>query len=741
MKSKILHHMILISLVSCSNPGSFTINDINEHQGEPVDYVDPMIGSSNGGNTFPGAVVPWGMVHAAPHTSRDKSKSGSRYFHGDNFIYGFGQVHASGDDCSSYANINLMPTVGPVFEEYYKNRSRYNNETSKAGFYSVFLLNQEVRVEISATVRSTISRFTFPSRKNDANILVDVSEGLSQTLDAHVQVLGKNYIQGWVKAKKSCIGSSVYTLYFFMEFNKKSIVSGTWKGKTIYKDVIEQEGDSIGAFLSFGTGEKEQILVKTGFSYVSIKNAQKNLETEIPGWQFERIVKEARDDWNAELKKIDIGDASNMQKTKFYTALYHSLLHPNIVSDVNGEFLLADSIETVPEGENQYSVFAFEKTYRTLHPLLNLVYPARQSDILRSITRYAKIVGRLPCGEPGSAKRLNMNGDPSPIIIADSYFKGIDNFDARWLYQVMYKEAIKSKGNHTRPLNYYVNKYGFIPWDDCGPGDLIGKPRMVSEGLGYAYADWVLAKLSRELGNVYEAKLMEERASKYLEYFDKKTGFMRPRYKNGKWYEGFHPGNYNGEWVNMGFERANSWQYTFFSMFDKKRFIELHGGREQFVNRLQKVFDERNFDISKVADWHYPYLFTYVTGQEWRTQRLVREILSNEFNIGSGGIPGSDHYGALSSWYVFSAIGFYPICPGKAVYHLGSPILEKVTIKLDTSYFEGEQFIVSAPGNYEEKVFIKGMFLNGKQQEDFFLDHEDIVRGGVLKLEMAEALY
>ncbi len=724
----------LLFVFGCSAP-DITKNQQNK---QPVDYVNPMIGSSNKGNTFPGAAVPWGMAHLGPHNSRDRVWSGSRYFYGRNFIYGFAQNHLSGVGCGDFANINLMPTIGKVFCDYYKNRSRYENEVAEAGYYACDLLEHDVKVEVSATEHSTISRYTFPESSGHANVLIDVTEGLSRCKDAFVNVKSATEVEGWNKAGGFCDGIGAYTIYFAVQFNKAAVSFGTWDGRELEEFDKKQTGPGIGAYMSFVTEKNDEILVKVGISYVSIENARFNLKTEQPGWEFDTIRQKARRKWNEQLSKIVVEGGTEEQMEMFYTGLYHSLLHPNIIDDVNGEYpaMITKETQLVKPGQHQYTVYSLWDTYRTLHPLLTLVYPDQQMDMVRTMVDHAKHGGNLPFWELAADETYVMNGDPAPIVIADTYFKGLQDFNIDSAYHTMVNTATKKENNKIRPMQKYFSKYGYIPWDDCGPDDRWGKPRMVSECLEYAYADWAISKVALELGHDEMAGMLDERSKAYRLYYDEISHFLRPRNADGSWYSPFFPESWHGSWTNPGFVEGNSWQYTFFVPHDIQGLTKIMGGQDAFINKLQQCFDEKNFTIDNEPDIAYPYLFTYVKGEEWRTQKIIRELLETEFTTAHGGVPGNDDAGTISAWYIFSAMGFYPDCPGNPEYRLGIPLFDKITIHLDDRYYEGGKIVIRTENNSPKHHFVSSVFYNDKQLDEYKITHDQLVSGGELVFEM-----
>lgn len=704
----------------------FSLHHLQAQQ--PVDFVDPFIGTSNGGNTLPGAVVPWGMAYVSPHNDTLLQWSGARYFFGKKDFFGFGQNHMSGVGCGDFANIVVIPVTDTAARNHSLSISE---ESATPGYYAANISNG-VRAEVTATERTSLLRFTYKSGVQPV-LLFNVSRGASPSTDGYVQINDNTEIVGYNSAGGFCKHQNSYTIYFVARFSKPAAAFGTWEGTSLRDSSRCQKGENIGAWLSFINTNGEPLLVKIGISYVSIANARANLLAEQPGWDFEKVQVDARAKWNRELSKIAIEGGTDAQKTIFYTALYHSLIHPNIINDANGQYpaMKTRDVQQLEPGHNQYTVFSLWDTYRTLHPLLTLVWPERQTDMLRTMADMAKHGGDLPFWELGADESYVMNGDPAAIVVADSYLKGLNDFDTTLALNTMLRTAFQGEGNKIRPMNKYFMKYGYIPWDDCGPDDVWGKPRMVSECLEYAYADWAIAQMARKMGHLKTAASLEARSKAYRHYFDKETSFLRPKNVDGSWYKPFQP--FGPPMKSMpGFVEGNSWQYTFFVPHDIEGLRALMGGNKPFVEKLQTAFDSSYFTVNNEPDIAYPYLFTYVEGEEWRTAREVHRILERDFSIGPAGLPGNDDAGTISAWYVFSAIGLYPDCPGKPDYRVGSPLFDKVTIHLNKEYYPGGAFIFQSKATVPPSVR-RPKTLNNKPFRSYGISHRQIVTGGELK--------
>ncbi len=698
-------------------------------QKNPTDYVNPFIGTSNGGNTLPGAVVPWGMAYISPHNDSTQKWSGARYFDGQKRFFGYGQIHLSGVGCADLANLVMIPTKGKtrLQPELY-----LSNEKASAGYYSADISNG-IASEVTATRRTTLSKFDYDTAQ-EPGILFNVTNGCTPSKDAYVQIESNNEIIGYNTSGGFCRMNNSYTIYFVARFSKPFASYGTWSDQILHPSAICQKGTDIGAFAHFDNNDNKPLLIKIGLSYVSIANARENLKKEQPGWDFKLVKENAKKQWANELEKIRVSGGSEDQKTIFYTALYHCLIHPNTINDVNGEYpaMKTKDTKTAEEGHQQFTVYSLWDTYRTLHPLLALVWPDVQTDMVRTMVDMAKHGKNLPFWELGADETYVMNGDPAPIVVADSYVKGLRDFDTVLAINTMLSTAYKGQGNKMRPMNKYYIKHGFLPWDDCGPDDEWGKPRMVSECLEYAYSDWAIAQMAKNMGLTKKADQLEKRSKAYQYYFDEKSLFLRPRYADGTWYTPFKP--YGPDMASLpGFVEGNSWQYTFFVPHDIDGLRALMGGNKTFTNKLQKCFDKNYFTINNEPDIAYPYLFTYIKGEEWRTAKEVHKILANEFNISPAGLPGNDDAGTISAWYVFSAMGFYPDCPGKPEYRTGSPLFDKIEIRLNPDHYQGESFIITTPDGNDPKEQLKPVKFNGKTFKSYSITHEQVTKGGELE--------
>jgi len=717
---------------------------------EPVDYVNPFIGTSNYGATFPGPIAPRGMASIGPFNvagpqnlplEKDSRWLSNPYVHENTFLTGFSQVNLSGVGCPDLGVLLLMPTTGEVETNHLKYGSTYSNEIAKAGYYSTEIDKYNVKTEFTASTRVGVSKFTFP--KGQSNILLNLGLGLTNEQGAMVQVVSSTEIEGMRSVGSFCYNSpeAAYPVYFVAKFSKPADEFGVWKRPTTYKGVEAQwmgyngetrlmknatkmvVGDSIGTYFSYKFDKIETVEVKIGVSYVSIENARENLEQETVNKTFNDVYKKTYNEWNELLSRIKVEGGSKDNKTVFYTALYHTLIHPNTLNDFNGEY---PEIKTGNIGETdgtRYTVFSLWDTYRNLHQLMSLVYPQQQSNMIKSMLEMYDENGWLPKWELNSTETFTMVGDPASIVIADTYLKGIQDFDVKKAYKAMLKSADQIESNPLRPgLKDYIEK-GYLTTENGGS---------VSTTQEYNAADYAIALLAKELGKKEDYKRFKNRSISYRKLFDKNLKFARPRTKEGNWYEPFDPLAGANFTKNVGFIEGNAWQYVFMVPHDIYGLIKMMGGNKGFTNQLQKVFDEDQFDMANEPDIAYPYLFNYVKGEEYRSQKLVEELVRKYFKNTPDGIPGNDDTGTMSAWLVYSMMGFYPIAPGEPKYAITKPLFDKITIQLNSKYYKKNKLIIEKTTN--ANGYINQIILNGKKHKGYFINHADLVDGNTLKV-------
>jgi len=585
----------------------------------PVDYVNTFIGTSNYGATHPGSVRPNGMASVVPFNvafkkgqenkyEKDSEWHSRPYVYENKFLTGFSHVNLSGVGCPDLGSIILMPTHGELVFDPESNGSTISDEHAVPGHYSCKIDTHDVKVDLTSTKRVGVSKYSFP--KGKANILLNLGLGLTNETGAHLRVVSDTEVEGYKVFGDFCYSAeAVRPVYFVMQISKKSDHYGAWKKMPNYKGVEGEwskyndqfkpyksytndlAGENIGAYFSFDLDEEESIEVRIGISYVSIENARLNLNAETKEKSFEQIKEEASDEWNELLGRIKINDQSLENKTLFYSALYHLLMHPSVLQDVNGDYPAMRSSEILNAGErNRYTVFSLWDTYRNVHPFLSLVYPEMQSDMVSSMVDMYKESGWLPKWELMSLETHTMVGDPSLPVIADTYLRGIRDFDLETAYQGMIKNASVTDNNFIRKDNLKYDSLGYIPqdFDDLYYGS-------VSAFLEYNIADWNLAMLAKELGRKEDYHFYFQRSMGYKRYFDQESKMLRPIVSGGDFYDKFDPELGKNFEANVGFVEGNAWQYRFYVPHDTKGLIDLLGGDKVFIDELQECFDGKHY--------------------------------------------------------------------------------------------------------------------------------------------------
>jgi predicted alpha-1,2-mannosidase len=622
-------------------------------------------------------------------------------------------------------------------------RSRYGQEKASPGYYQTTLQPSGVNAQMTATTRSGISKYTFPTGGGAHNILLNASFRLSRTIKpalGYIKINSPTQLEGWTQSGGFCSNNprprQTQKTYFVAQFSAPADSMGTWNGRGTSRRK-SQAGRHVGAYFRYDGTTKQTIFVKVGISYVSIADARINLKAEQSGWKFSRIKKQAKKKWNKQLSRIQVQGGTKAQKTIFYTGLYHMLLEPNVFSDENGKYLvMGHNGVAKAKGYTRYSVYSLWDTYRNEDPFLTLFYPARQTDMVKTMLGMYKENGWLPKWSLAGGEAYVMVGDPAVPAIADTWLNGLHSFNKQMAYRAMTHDAMDtSTVNPIRPgLRQYL-KYHYIPAPTKGM-----KPGAASITLEDNFADYALARFDSTIGQTKDASALFKRSRYYKNLYDTSTGFLRPKTAGGQWYTydntRFDPKGDGGN--KRGYVEGSAWQYLFFVPQDPHGLARLMGGPGQYVKRLQESIDKGYFVMSNEPDMAYPYLFTYFKGASWRTQKAVRETMKKDLTTGPGGLPGNDDCGATSAWYVFSALGFYPANPASGNFRLGSPIFNKVTIHLNQDYYPGKTFTIIAPHASRKNIYVQSASLNGKPYRKSFITHRAIERGGTLVLKMGQ---
>jgi len=700
----------------------------------PLQSVRPMVGTSAHGHTFPGATVPFGMVQLSPDTRFDGWDACSGYHWSDSTIRGFSHTHISGTGCLDLGDIRVIPLSGTKEEirakGYYPLKFSHADELAKPGYYRVSLGDPKMTAELTATAHAGFHRYTFPADRT-AWLEFDLIHGVgNQVIEAAIVAESNTVIHGY---RRSHGWADDKTYYFVAEFSRPfAAFSATVDGKPV--EGREAKGQRVNALLDF---EKvnEPILVKVGVSPNSVEGARKNLAAEIPGWDFDAVVAAAEKSWNDLLGRIEIQTTDPALRETFYSALYHVGTAPTLFNDADGSYRGLDRKVHAPAGFQNYCTFSLWDTFRAENPLLTIVQPGRVDDFVNSMLAHYREFNQhsLPVWSLAGNETWCMIGNHSIPVIVDAYLKGFRGFDAEAAYRAMRDVSMQDRN--------FLGEYRKLGYVASGE-----KKQSVSRTLEYAFNDWCVAQMAKALGKTEDAKLFEQRAQNYRNVIDRSLGFARGKLADGSWHSPFSPYKQIGD----DFTEATSWNYTWFVPHDVPGLTELLGGKQAAAAKLDKMFSDATPVVAESPDLsgfvgqyvqgnepchHIPYLYSLV-GEPWKAQRRVRQIMTDLYNNTPEGLCGNDDCGQMSAWYVFSALGFYPMNPDSGVYVLGSPAVDRATIHLDPKFHKGKTFTVVAENNSPKNVYIQSATLNGKPLEKPWITHADIAAGGELVLKM-----
>jgi len=705
-------------------------------------YVDPFIGTGGHGHTYPGATVPFGMIQLSPDNGTQGWDWSSGYHISDSVIVGFSHLHLSGTGIGDLADLLFMPTnkridlttkVETRDDIPYKSIFNHSEEEASPGYYSVFLEDPQVEVELTTSERTGYQKYKY--RKGDEqSVIIDLGFAINWDTPVSTQIriedehtiIGFRHSTGWAKNQK---------VFFVAKFSKP-IASNYMvvDGKEIQGNAAE--GKRTAAQFFFQENGSQELLVKLALSSVSVENAKGNLDGEL--FNFEKVRQDASAAWETAFRDIEVETKVDSLKTIFYTSLYHTKVAPVVFSDKNGEY--RTSRDSILQAENftAYSTLSLWDTFRAQQPLLTLTDPERVSDIVRSLLAYYSIEGALPVWTLYGNETNTMTGYHSIPVITEAYFKGIRDFDVEEAYEAMKNTMMLDR----RGLEFY-KEYGYIPYRELDES--------VTYTLEYAYNDWCVAQLAKALGKQEDYQYFSNRAKAYQKLFDPETGFMRGKDKDGeRWNTPFDP-KFSSHMENTDYTEGNAWQHSWFVLHEPEELIRMHGGEENFTQKLEQLFTEdseikgenASADISGLIgqyahgnepSHHIAYLFNKA-GKPWRTQFWVREILSTQYSTQPDGLSGNEDAGQMSAWYVFSSMGLYPFNPAAAEYEIGSPIFERSVIQLEN----GKKFTITANNVSEENIYIQGASLNGKDFNRTTIAHSEILEGGELIFEMGPA--
>lgn len=689
-----------------------------------IKNVNPFIGTGGHGHTFPGATLPFGMMQLSPDTRLDGWDGCSGYHYSDNYIYGFSHTHLSGTGVSDYGDILLMPTNeinfnnGANGKKGYGDYFSHDKEEAEPGYYKVHLDSTNIDVELTVSKRSGIHKYQFPSAENQVVILDLIHR--DKVLDVKINKLsdtelsGYRFSEAWAKDQR--LFFYIKTSHSFNDMLQSPPKQGMHGARRIA--------------LKFNNPNNEQVYIKIGISAVDIKGARKNLEQEIGDKPFEVVKKEAQNIWEKQLNKIVIETPNNDYKTNFYTSLYHTMIAPNLYQDVDSRYRGMDlDIHQTKEFE-YYTVFSLWDTYRATHPLYTIIEQDKTNDFINTFLAKYNEGGIMPIWDLSANYTGCMIGYHAVPVIADAYLKGIRDYDVNLAFEAMKHSASQDKLG----LKSY-KKFGFIPVEE--------ESESVSKTLEYAYDDWTIAQMAKELGKTKDYNYYLQRAQFYKYVFDPETQFMRGRFHN-TWFSPFDPYE-----VNFNYTEANSWQYSYYVPQDISGLIQLHGGKEKLEQNLDKLFTanaetsgRHQADITGLIgqyahgnepSHHMAYLYNFVN-KPYKTQEKVHQILTELYKNAPDGISGNEDCGQMSAWYVLSSLGFYPVTPGSNQYIIGTPLFPKATINLEN----GNQFTIVANNVSDKNKYIKSAILNGKKLDRTYLTHDEIINGGTLEFTMSD---
>lgn len=696
-------------------------------------YVDPFIGTDSDGHTFPGAVVPFGMVQLSPDTRISGDNCASGYHYSDTSIMGFSHTRYSGTGRGSGGDFLLMPTTGKIqlsagkvedTKTGYRSSFSHKNEVASPGYYKVLLDDYHITSELTASKRIGFHKYTFPVNET-ANIILDLAHGIKDIPDSlFLKIVGKNKIVGM---RKSIGGLRDFqTLYFAAEFSEDIDDYGFSLNGKIENSLKQVSGKEIKAYFQFRN--KKVVMVKLAISKVDIEGAKKNLK-EITDWNFDMARVNARNLWNKELDKIAVKSKNSSAYKIFYTALYHSCIMPSLDTDTDGRYRSSNGKIYKTDNFNAYTNFSLWDTFRALHPLMTIINQSKTEDFIKTFMERYEHSGTMPIFELSGNDLLVMIGYHSLPVIADAYVKGIRGYDV--------KKAIEGmKGLADIPFeerNEYKT-FGFIPFDYTD--------QAVSRSLEFAFDDWSLAQVAKD----HDKKAYlnySNRANFFKNLYNKESGFMHPKGVNRQWMKGFEPLAYTRKYT-----QGNAWQYSTFVLQDINGLIQLMGGDQKFEKWMDDYFSVKNNKTyqSKTSSLmigqyyhgnepshHSAYLYNYA-GTPWKTQKMVRRILKSQYDITPDGLAGNDDAGQMSAWYVLSAMGFYSVTPGMDYYVIGSPLFDEVTLNLEN----GNKFKIDAKNNSDQNVYIQSVLLNGKAYSKSYLKHSDIMKGGTMEFVMGD---
>jgi len=717
---------------------------------EPIhftDYVNPMIGTSGHGHTFPGATVPFGMVQLSPDTYNEGWDWCSGYHYSDGSIMGFSHTHLSGTGRGELLDVLMMPTTGPVkFEpgtrenpdSGYRSRFSHKSEIAKAGYYSVILDDYQIKAELTATQRAGFQRYTF-SKDEPANLIIDLAHSFKtdSILDGSIKIVNDTLIVGYHRSKGWGESGEKYwvrhKVFFAARLSQPIRNASFFVDGKIVDNVKEVHGKSIKINVVFDIQKQKSFLVKVGISGVDVDGALRNVDSEIPDWNFDRVAKEADQDWNKILRTFEVNDQNQANKETFYTAIYHACLAPFTASDVDKRYMGFDHKIHNVKGFTMTTGLSLWDTFRAANPLYTIISPSKVTDIINSMLAQYDEYGLLPVWPLCNSETNCMMGYHSVPVITDAYLKGIGGFDAEKAFEAMKKSAMQNDFDIS-----YLKQYNYIPRD-------LAPTFSVTRTLEYSFDDYCIAQMAKKMGKTEDYNYFSKRGKAYENVFDASIGFMRGKDSKGNFRTDFDP--YNAVNANSDFIEGNSWQYTWFVPQNIQFLVNGMGGKVGFVKKLDSLFSvnsklDKNtpMDVSGLIgqyaqgnepSHHVAYLYNY-GGAPWKTQEKVHQIMTMFYSNKPDGLCGNEDMGQMSAWYVFSALGFYPVNPADGNYVFGTPLFSEVSINLPNK----KTFTVIAKDLSDQNIYIQEVLLNAKEDDKGYITHQQILDGGTLEFQM-----
>ncbi|MBJ6367415.1 GH92 family glycosyl hydrolase [Snuella sedimenti] len=696
-------------------------------------FVNPFIGTEGPGNTYPGATVPFGMVQLSPDIGIPGWDRIAGYYYQDSIITGFSHTHLTGTGAGDLYDILVMPTNRRFNERIEANNFKpfskfsHKKEAAAPGYYTVDLLDYGIKAELTATARTGIHKYKFP-KDSLSQIHIDLGYALNwdAPTDTGIKIVNDTTIQGY---RKSTGWAKDQRIYFEIKLSKPFDSYQLYKGDSLVKGSASSKNTKV--VLNYKTETDETIVLRTGLSTASIEGAKKSLSIEAPHFNFEAYRQAADSIWEAQLQKIEIKTSAPDKKEIFYTMLYQSMLAPTLLSDLNGDYKGANDTIVKAKDFNRYDTFSLWDTYRAAHPLYTVMHPARVSHMMRSLLAHYKETGLLPVWSMQGNETNMMIGYHAVPVIVDAYFKGIKGFDVKLAYEACKASAM----DDARQIEDY-KELGYVPIDEHHEN------WSVSKTLEYAYDDWCIAQFAKALGEMDDYDYFMERSENWRHVYDSKSTFMRPKFEDGSFIKSFVPKEYTPY-----FCESNAWQYMWSVPQNIEGLIAAVGGNEAFEKKLDSMFTLNPLPTDKLPIFstgmigqyahgnepshHVGYLYNYI-GKPWKTQEIIRDVLESQYKNTPNGHCGNEDCGQMSSWYVFSSLGFYPVNPAQGIYAFGSPIFDRAVINLEN----GRSFVIETVNDLEENKYIQSIVLNRKKIKRNYITHKEIMNGGTLRFVM-----